>query len=144
MTTSASAAACAARGPDATACPPPCPARATCRRATDCASLEAALDALPGGSDSVIDFARAAVRRQVDAFARQVVLHGGAACCAAMDVPDMKRALSEDDLGAVLESALEAAQAVSACPSRCAGLPALLALIATARGALEMRRGARP
>lgn len=119
---------------------PLCPVRQDCRRAHECDDLDAALAALPTAPSNVLDFARPAIRRQIDLFARAVAASGGAACCAALDVPDMKRAVADDDLPGVLESALETAQALSACSSHCAGLPQALSLIALLRSALEMRR----
>lgn len=117
-----------------------CPAREDCQRAAECDSLEAALGDLPTRPAHVLDFFRPAIRRQIDLFARAVALSEGAACCAALDIPDMKRALAEDDLGGVLDSALEASQALSACSNRCPGLPQTLTLVALLRGTLEIRR----
>lgn len=124
----------------------PCAAGLTCRRADKCRSLAAALDCLPANPANVLDFGRAAARRRIDAFAAAVVGTAGAACCARLDVPDMKRTLAESDLSGTLHIALDAAQSVTACDSGCtAGLPDLLALIATLRATLsttpERRRG---
>jgi hypothetical protein len=110
--------------------------RRSCARQRDCAALETALNAVAPTPDNVVGFLRPAIRARLDAFVGTVATAGGTACCLRMDIPDLMRALSDNDLGGVLDGALEAAQVVTTCSSRCPGLEQLLDLVSAVRAAL--------